>query len=450
LKNNEDKYKRFIINVSVVWGGFSVSSATINRFFSLHFTLPFILAALVAGHLLYLHISGSSNPVCTTGNTDRTAFHPYFSFKDLVTIYLFFVLFAIILFFAPDKLGLWMAFMLLNIYDLNDTKCLNTILYTWVQKISNSKNFQLLYWLNLKLFLLEFKVKLVISRKINSIIRCFRFIIVKIIILTNLFKKNENIKSSEIMCVNTCALDNDIINVESDNNFSFWLSGLIDGDGSLLVNKNKALTCEITVQARDIEVLFLIKERYQGSVLKRSNVNAYRWRVSKKINIVRLYNDINGKLISDGKQIQLVNVGKALNIEPNLVKNYKFDLNSAWLAGFSDADGYVSITNRYTLAISISQKSSGILYSIEDKLSCGRVYYDKGGDTFNYAITDLNGIKRMLLYLEKYPLKTTKYSDSMTFRKLIEYLELKYHHKNSPYKSIIDNYIKLFKDRYKI
>jgi len=67
--------------------------------------LPFILAALVAGHLLYLHISGSSNPVCTTGNTDRTAFHPYFSFKDLVTIYLFFVLFAIILFFAPDKLG---------------------------------------------------------------------------------------------------------------------------------------------------------------------------------------------------------------------------------------------------------------------------------------------------------------------------------------------------------
>jgi group II intron reverse transcriptase/maturase len=58
-----------------------VSSATINRFFSLHFTLPFILAALVAGHLLYLHISGSSNPAGTTSNTDRSAFHPYFSFK---------------------------------------------------------------------------------------------------------------------------------------------------------------------------------------------------------------------------------------------------------------------------------------------------------------------------------------------------------------------------------
>lgn len=67
--------------VEFVWGGFSVSSATINRFFSLHFTLPFILAALVAGHLLYLHVSGSSNPVGTTSNADRTAFHPYFSFK---------------------------------------------------------------------------------------------------------------------------------------------------------------------------------------------------------------------------------------------------------------------------------------------------------------------------------------------------------------------------------
>jgi len=99
----------YIKNKNVVWGGFSVNSATINRFFSLHFTLPFILAALAAGHLLYLHISGSSNPVGTTGNADRTAFHPFFSFKDLVTVYLFFILFALIIFFAPDKLGLRMA-----------------------------------------------------------------------------------------------------------------------------------------------------------------------------------------------------------------------------------------------------------------------------------------------------------------------------------------------------
>jgi ubiquinol-cytochrome c reductase cytochrome b subunit len=67
--------------------------------------LPFVLAALVAGHLLYLHVSGSSNPIGTTSNTDRTPFHPYFSFKDIVTVFLFFILFALIIFFAPDTLG---------------------------------------------------------------------------------------------------------------------------------------------------------------------------------------------------------------------------------------------------------------------------------------------------------------------------------------------------------
>jgi hypothetical protein len=91
--------------VEFVWGGFSVSSATINRFFSLHFTLPFILAALAVGHLLYLHVGGSSNPVGTTSDTDRTTFHPYYSFKDLVTVYVFFVTFVLIVFFTPDKLG---------------------------------------------------------------------------------------------------------------------------------------------------------------------------------------------------------------------------------------------------------------------------------------------------------------------------------------------------------
>jgi quinol-cytochrome oxidoreductase complex cytochrome b subunit len=59
----------------------------------------------VVGHLLYLHISGSSNPIGTTSNADRTPFHPYFTFKDLVTIYLFFILFTLIVFYTPDKLG---------------------------------------------------------------------------------------------------------------------------------------------------------------------------------------------------------------------------------------------------------------------------------------------------------------------------------------------------------
>ena len=91
--------------VELIWGGFSVSNATLNRFFSLHFLLPFVLAALVAGHLLALHEHGSSNPNGITGNGDRYTMHPYFTFKDLVTIFLFFLVLSIIIFFYPNLLG---------------------------------------------------------------------------------------------------------------------------------------------------------------------------------------------------------------------------------------------------------------------------------------------------------------------------------------------------------
>ena len=91
--------------VELIWGGFSVSNATLNRFFSLHFLLPFLLAALSVAHLIALHIHGSNNPNGITSNTDRLAFHPYFSFKDLVTIFLFLLVLSILVFYYPNLLG---------------------------------------------------------------------------------------------------------------------------------------------------------------------------------------------------------------------------------------------------------------------------------------------------------------------------------------------------------
>jgi len=91
--------------VQFVWGGFSVNNATLNRFYSLHFLLPFVLAALAAMHLLTLHEHGSSNPLGISGNTDRIPFHPYFTFKDLVTIFGFLLALSAIVFYAPNLLG---------------------------------------------------------------------------------------------------------------------------------------------------------------------------------------------------------------------------------------------------------------------------------------------------------------------------------------------------------
>nr|YP_009691885.1 cytochrome b [Nortia carinicollis]QEG58678.1 cytochrome b [Nortia carinicollis] len=80
--------------VQWIWGGFAVDNATLTRFFSFHFILPFIITALIMVHLLFLHQTGSGNPLGTKSNIDKISFHPYFSIKDLVG-FLFMSLFLI-------------------------------------------------------------------------------------------------------------------------------------------------------------------------------------------------------------------------------------------------------------------------------------------------------------------------------------------------------------------
>nr|QRW36304.1 cytochrome b [Graptodytes varius] len=70
--------------VQWVWGGFAVDNATLTRFFTIHFLLPFIIIALVMIHLLFLHQTGSNNPLGINSNLDKIPFHPYFSFKDIM------------------------------------------------------------------------------------------------------------------------------------------------------------------------------------------------------------------------------------------------------------------------------------------------------------------------------------------------------------------------------
>jgi ubiquinol-cytochrome c reductase cytochrome b subunit len=91
--------------VQFIWGGFSVNNATLNRFFSLHYLLPFVLSALAMVHMMTLHTNGSGNPLGLAANTDRLPMHPYFLFKDLVTIFAFFAALTFIVMYAPNVLG---------------------------------------------------------------------------------------------------------------------------------------------------------------------------------------------------------------------------------------------------------------------------------------------------------------------------------------------------------
>ena len=91
--------------VQLLWGGFSVDNPTLNRFYSLHYLLPFIIAALAGLHLVLLHQNGSNNPLGVTSLYDRIPFYPYFYVKDSVGFFVWILIFSFFVIYAPNYLG---------------------------------------------------------------------------------------------------------------------------------------------------------------------------------------------------------------------------------------------------------------------------------------------------------------------------------------------------------
>nr|AAQ23353.1 cytochrome b [Crotophaga ani] len=91
--------------VEWLWGGFSVDNPTLTRFFALHFLLPFAIAGLVLIHLLFLHESGSNNPLGLPSNPDKIPFHPYFSLKDILGFATMLTTLSALALFSPTLLG---------------------------------------------------------------------------------------------------------------------------------------------------------------------------------------------------------------------------------------------------------------------------------------------------------------------------------------------------------
>jgi ubiquinol-cytochrome c reductase cytochrome b subunit len=93
--------------VQWLWGGFSVDNPTLNRFFALHYLLPFIIAAVSILHIMALHKHGSNNPLGVDVKTEKDTipFHPYYTIKDCVGFGVFFIVFCYFVFFAPNYMG---------------------------------------------------------------------------------------------------------------------------------------------------------------------------------------------------------------------------------------------------------------------------------------------------------------------------------------------------------
>jgi len=369
--------------------------------------------------------------------------HPYYTFKDLITIFLFFLILTLFVFYAPNKLGQEMAVQQCKLLYYNNAICWDSLNIICTRNISASF-----------IFILPFSVKINNITNQSAGNQCIIFIIQNIINLRinyqKIFSKNlikssfyqnqdlfNNLGSSETICVNSYSEDLD--------KFNYWLAGLIDGDGSLLIYKNGACSCEITLGEEDIKTLHKIKNKFYGSITKRSKTKAYRWRIYKKIYLLKVIEAINNKLLTNEKHLQLIKICNKLNIEPKI--NNKFSNNNPWFSGFFDAEGYFSIRNKYTLTISVTQKSKDILENIKNGFGFGNIYYDISWKGYNYVVTDLTNIKLLLKYFEKFPLQTVKHIDYITFKRLVLFIERGYHLKNNPNKSKIDNLIKSFKKR---
>nr|AFA46436.1 cytochrome b [Miopithecus ogouensis] len=91
--------------VQWVWGGYAIDNPTLTRFFTLHFILPFIIAALTTVHLLFLHETGSNNPCGISSNPDKITFHPYYTIKDILGLAILLLILMTLTLFTPDLLN---------------------------------------------------------------------------------------------------------------------------------------------------------------------------------------------------------------------------------------------------------------------------------------------------------------------------------------------------------
>ena len=402
-----------IINIS------SVSNPTIQRFFALHYLLPFVLAALVVLHLIALHVHGSSNPIGITGNMDRLSMHPYFIFKDAITVFVFLIFFCFFVFFSPNTLGQGrpLLIMILLLLILQCAICWKYLFQNYYKTIYISG------------------LLLIIIKIINNYANPF---IVKYCNneynqqITKLFNKDVNLSYyKEVGISETIRTQKYLLN-KKEKKFNEWLAGLIDGDGSLGITQGKYTNCEITVGIEDEKMLVQIQDKLGGSVKLRSGSNSIRYRLQNKKGMINLINRVNGNIRNSKRLVQLNKVCLLLGLE---VKNpCKLTKDNNWFSGFFDGDGTINFYfygERPQLFISVSNK---YLVDVEDfkKVFGGSINYDKSQNGYyKWVITNEDNHKEFYDYVLKNPSRSYKGKKIYLLSKFYKLYNLKAYKKSN-------------------
>lgn len=379
--------------VEWVWGGFSVNNATLNRFFSFHYLFPFVLAALAVVHIIALHEHGSNNPLGVDSNIDKVPFHPYYTVKDLFGYAIFTIFFAFFVFFAPNVLGHGWPF---NQIFFNDLKYLINAMCYMLETYENHNNTYIIsdsffFYANPDIVKIYYDI---CNQQITNI-NCLWLVGISETIRTQKILFN----SYSFLHINSIRIyihlykryfTTNFLKIKKDQKFNEWLAGLIDGDGYFGLVDNKYPVCEITVGIEDEKMLYQIQNKFGGSIKKRSGVNAVRYRLSKREDMINLVNSVNGNIRNSKRIVQFYRICDIFNIEVLPAK--KLTINNAWISGFFDADGTINYyhyaNNRPQLFISITNK---FRHDIEDILDIfgGNIYFDKKGyGCFKWVITN--------------------------------------------------------------
>ena len=201
------------------------------------------------------------------------------------------------------------------------------------------------------------------------------------------------------------SLDNSNI---KDLAFKEWLAGLIDGDGYFILTKNGYNSCEITMDARDKKVLYLIQHKYGGTVKQISNALAFKYKLRNRAGLIALINDVNGLIRNPTRLLQMNKLCVKFSIELKYPDNLTF--NNGWFSGFIDSDGSVYYSESSgQVFIGISQKNKYLLEPLIN-IYGGRVDISSPKiEAFKYVIYRKAELFNLIdNYFSDYPLRTEK------------------------------------------
>ena len=415
-----------------------------------------------------LHEHGSNNPNGVTSNGDRYAMHPYFIFKDLVTIFAFFLVLSVLVFFYPNLLGLQKrgrpnvillivnityicAICWKNIINYNYIKLLylikihnktvivrglfiinilrkyiivniNPVIVKYYYEIFNQQITKILnnlsnfcinsVYLNYNDYcLLLVGISETLRTQKNNIIKFCSPASVALRPLGVTSKGIKFIKSNNINHNNNLISDNH--NKEISLKFKQWFAGLTDGVGYIYVNKKGYVGFELTLPSHDEKVIRIIQNKFSGNVHARGGLKAVRYRTQRQDVIYKIIQCLNGFVINNIRLVQLHKACLALNIP--IKDPIVPDINSAYISGLLDSDGCINIYKlnyqdkfRFQLTISISNKSRSNIEFLLNVIG-GNIYFDKSFNGHyiwkaNSKILHLN----LYNYFFKFPPKTIK------------------------------------------